>query len=365
VALGCDLGDGATPFAGLTVVIPVRNQPAELAVCLEALLRAGVSPDAILVVDDASTDGTAAAADARGVRVLRRPQRGGPAAARNSGIAAAGAADIIVFVDADVAVAPDAIGRLAAAFDDPTVAAVFGSYDAAPAAETTVSRYRNLLHHFVHQAASPEASTFWAGCGAVRRAPLVELGGFDEAAAWHFIEDIELGRRLRRAGWRIRLDKGLQAKHLKRWTLASMVRTDLVYRARPWSRLLLQEGEMPDDLNLKRSQRLSVALSGLGCVGLALAPLWPAVVLPAAAALLAVVPLNAGLFRFLGRTGGIGFAAACLPLHVLHHLCAGGGFVWAWLEHRLGRPWQVQSKGDLRNPTAPGRPTTSGGDVEQ
>jgi Glycosyl transferase family 21 len=271
------------------------------------------------------------------VRLIRRAQRGGPAAARNSGIAARAAADIIMFVDADVAVAPDAIARLEAAFDDPAVAAVFGSYDADPAADGTASRYRNLLHHFVHQNAAPEASTFWAGCGAIRRSALARVGGFDEATCWHFIEDIELGRRLRRAGWRIRVDKGLQAKHLKRWTLASMVRTDFFYRARPWSRLLLQEAEMPDDLNLTRTQRLSVAASGLGCIGLALAPLYSVVGLLAATALIAVVPLNARLFDFLRRTGGVRFALACFPLHVLHHLCAGAGFVWAWAEHHLVR----------------------------
>lgn len=323
--------------ARTAVVVPVRNQPAELAVCLDALLRAGAAPEAITVVDDASSDGTVASAEARGVRVLRRAQRGGPAAARNSGIAATPGADIVVFVDADVAIAPDALERLAAAFDEPTVAAVFGSYDADPAAGGIVSRYRNLLHHFVHQGAMQEASTFWAGCGAVRRAALVEVGGFDESARWNFIEDIELGRRLRRAGWRIRLDKRLQGKHLKRWTLASMVRTDLAWRARPWSRLLLEDGAMIDDLNLARSQRLGVILSGLGCAGLVLTPLFPPLAVPAAAALVAVVPLNAGLFRFLRRTGGVGFAAACCPLHVLHYLCAGAGFAWAWAEHQLGR----------------------------
>ena len=57
----------------IAVVIPVRNQPFELTACLDALLRAGAAPDAIVVVDDASTDSAvAAAAAARGVRVVRR-----------------------------------------------------------------------------------------------------------------------------------------------------------------------------------------------------------------------------------------------------------------------------------------------------
>ena len=321
----------------VAVVIPVHNQASELAACLDALLRASASPDAIVVVDDASTDrAAAAAAAARGVRFVRREQRGGPAAARNTGAAAAGRADVLFFVDSDVVVGSDAIQRLRAAFRDPAIAAVFGSYDAEPAAATTVSRYRNLLHHFVHQAAATEAWTFWAGCGAIRRSAFLELGGFDEDARWNFIEDVELGRRLSSAGWRIRLDKELQAKHLKRWTFVSMVRTDIAYRARPWSHLLLDAAVMPDDLNVTRGQRASVALSGIACAGLALEPLSPQAALPVAtAALAAVAALNGRLFGFLRRAGGVRFAAACFPLHVVHHCCALLGFGWARAERWL------------------------------
>ena len=57
-----------------------------------------------------------------------------------------------------------------------------------------VSQYRNLLHHFVHQHGHAEASTFWAGCGAIRRAAFDAVGGFDAARFPRpSIEDIELG----------------------------------------------------------------------------------------------------------------------------------------------------------------------------
>ena len=44
----------------------------------------------------------------------------------------------------------------------------FGSYDDTPTDRGFVSRYKNLLHHYVHQTARREASTFWTGLGAVR-----------------------------------------------------------------------------------------------------------------------------------------------------------------------------------------------------
>jgi GT2 family glycosyltransferase len=152
-----------------------------------------------IVVDDASSDDPAAVATPMGARILRLADNVGPAAARNRGARHA-RGDILLFVDADVVVAPGALERVVQVLRSRRdVAAVFGSYDADPAADGIVSRYKNLLHHFVHQEGNVEASTFWAGCGAIRRAAFEAVGGFDEKRFRHpSIEDIDLGYRLRR-----------------------------------------------------------------------------------------------------------------------------------------------------------------------
>ena len=131
-----------------------------------------------------------------------------------------------------------------------------------------ISQYRNLLHHFVHQNGNREASTFWAGCGAIRRSVFEKIGGFDEKRFRRpSIEDIELGYRLRQSGYRILLDKRLQGTHLKGWNLYSLIRTDISCRAMPWSRLILETKKLPDDLNLKLGQRVSFCIGGTGlCV---------------------------------------------------------------------------------------------------
>ena len=138
----------------------------------------------------------------------------GPAAARNRGARDA-AGDILLFVDADCRPHDDAVALLLGAFDDPEVAAAFGSYDDRPAVPTTVSLYKNLAHHFVHQRSAEDASTFWAGLGAVRRGAFRSSGGFDEAYARPSIEDVELGYRLKAAGHRIRLVKAAQVDALE------------------------------------------------------------------------------------------------------------------------------------------------------
>jgi hypothetical protein len=136
-----------------------------------------------------------------------------------------------------------------------------GSYDNSPTATNFISQYRNLMHYFVHHNSNRDAKTFWAGCGAVRRRVFLEFGGFDEK---HFrspaIEDIELGYRMSAAGRKLVLRPDIQVKHLKRWSLRNTLRTDFYYRALPWSDLAIRSGSMPNDLNLRISQRISVAL---------------------------------------------------------------------------------------------------------
>jgi len=329
----------ADPAASLrlSIVVPAYNSPRELAECLAAL-RADIPSDAeLIVVDDASTDGTADVAREAGACVLRLARNGGPGAARNHGVAHAGG-DVILFVDADVVVARGTVARVIRRLsDDPEISAVFGSYDDRPRAPGLVSRYRNLLHHFVHHEGRPEASTFWAGLGAVRRAAFLAVGGFDPVRfARPSIEDIELGYRLRRAGHRIRLDPAIQGTHLKRWTLGSMVQVDVTRRALPWARLILETANAPVDLNLNLSQRVSAGLAGLAVLGLVLAPFRPLPGLAAAlAALAAVAVMNRRFYALLWRRGGLPLLAVGFPLHVFYFLYSAASFAYASLEARL------------------------------
>src|SRR6516165_596109 len=248
----------------VSVIVPVYNNPDQLSQCLLALRTATGADTELIVVDDASTDDVSSTAAHFGTRFLRLTRNAGPAAARNHGARYA-RGQMLFFVDADVVVPNDAIGRIQTVLDrHGEIAAVFGSYDACPAAPGLVSRYRNLLHHFVHQTGKAEAATFWAGCGAVMRPAFDRVGGFDERRFPRpSIEDIELGYRLRRAGYRIFLDKSLQCMHLKRWTLRSIIHTDVVSRAIPWSRLIHVSCDAPDDLNVSCSPKASVALIAL------------------------------------------------------------------------------------------------------
>lgn len=320
----------------VAIIVPVGGAAPAWSRCARSLAGLDPAPGEIVAVIDGRNDDLASRAAEIGARVVVLEERGGPARARNRGAEAA-SREILFFVDADVEAPRDLVARLAELFTDRELTAVFGSYDDAPDDPGFVSQYRNLLHHFVHQNGCEEASTFWAGCGAIRRRAFREVGGFDERYAEPSIEDIELGSRLLRAGHSIRLVKDLQVKHLKRWRPAEMLATDLWRRAVPWTELMLRDGRMVNDLNVKTRDRISVLLAFLPLVTLAAAWRWPPLVAIAAAAMVLLLALNADLFRFFLRRRGALFALGAIPLYWVYLLICGLGFALGRLRHLRGR----------------------------
>lgn len=318
----------------LSLIIPVYNDREHLAQCLRAVGRSTRVPDEIIVADDGSTDGSGVLAAEMGMRVLRlgeAPQ--GPAVARNRA-AAASSGDVLIFVDADVLLHENALALIEAHLEaHPEVSALFGSYDDAPAAPGWVSRYKNLFHHYTHQHGRREAATFWAGCGAIRREAFFAAGGFPEEYAQPSIEDIALGMRLRRLGHRIWLCPEVQGTHLKRWTLRTMITTDIFRRAIPWGRSMLKEGRLANDLNLDTHNRWGAILAILALLSLFITPFWPWAGVTMALALCALALLNADLYRFFARHGGWRFALGAAVLHFLYLLYASAALGFCLLCH--------------------------------
>lgn len=256
----------------VSVIIPVRNDARRLRLCLDALAESSFKDFEVIVVDDASTDQTGEVAASNGTRLVRLPTQSGAAAARNAGAHLA-SGQILLFVDADVCVHHDTVQTVARSFDDPSIHATFGSYDLEPAEPNLLSQYKNLAHRFYHQQSNGDVGTFWTGCGAIRREDFdafkFDAGQFKRPS----IEDIELGARLTRAGRRIVINPLIQAKHLKRWTLPGIVRSDLLDRAIPWTRVIHRNPHVSDDLNLSIGQRVAAMLTALGA-GIFLVACW-------------------------------------------------------------------------------------------
>jgi glycosyltransferase involved in cell wall biosynthesis len=324
----------------ISVIVPMYNAASTIERCMAALLAMLDRGDVeeIIVVDDCSTDPCAAiVARYPAVRLERVAKQNGPAAARNH---AAGLASgrYLWFVDSDVVVTDDSARVLSQAFADTAAGAIFGCYDDSPGASNFLSQYKNLVHRYYHVTGSENASTFWAGCGAIERDLFFELGGF---AAHRYrepsIEDIELGYRIVESGRRIVLRRDLQGKHLKEWRLKHLLRTDIYRRAIPWSRLMLERRHLTADLNVGVAERLR-ALLALGSVlallfwAAGLTALWLPVAALAGSAL-----ANLQFIRFFKSHRGAWFAVRAFLYHQLYYLYSSAAFGYASLEHVVKR----------------------------
>jgi glycosyltransferase involved in cell wall biosynthesis len=326
----------------ISVVIPVCNGAGTLHGCLEAVYRSAFSDFEVVVVDDGSVDGTAAVAKSFPCTLRQLPKNLGPAAARNIGARESGG-PILFFLDADILIQPQTLGMVVRAFSQRTdVDALFGSYAKECASSGFFSRYKNLVHHSTHQTSNPEAVTFCGGFGGVRREVFFHLGGFDPR--WRYLEDIEFGHRLYLGGHRILLFKELQMTHSKRYTLQSLVRSDLVGRAIPWTRLMLGTRVVRRDLNLQWHNILSVPLSYLILIAPGLIPLGRLRLLLGVLPVL-FVALNCRFLSLAYQEQGLLFAVQSCLMSWLSYLYSGLGLV-VGVGSYLRDPWHTASSPD-------------------
>ena len=295
--------------------------------CVVAAVVASACVREIIVVANGRSEDITDVSSLPLVRILDLPEACGPAIARNRGAEAA-AGSILVFVDADViphaTAIPMMVRRLS---DDRGLAGLFGAYDHAPADPSFFSQYRNLAHAFVHEQGNPEARTFWAGLGAIRQSAFASIGGFDERFREPSIEDIDLGYRLGKQGYRLRLDTSIRGQHLKRWTPVSAIVIDVKHRGVPWTQALLKYRALENDLNVSWKDRAAVALVYLTIASAVATPGFPPGAIVAVTALSGFAATQWPLIRWFRELRGPRFAVGVLAGQFLHHLCNGVSFV--------------------------------------
>ena len=321
----------------VSVIVPVHGGGQSFRRCLESIAAARSGEDELIVVADGDSDGSWRLAADFDAMIVRTPAPQGPASARNLGAASA-RGDILFFTDADVTIPPDALRQVEGVFEkEPGLAALIGSYDDTPDVPNFLSQYKNLFHHHTHQTAGEDASTFWGACGAIRRRIFLEMGGFDASYRHPSIEDIELGYRLKSAGYEIRLLKSLQVKHLKHWRVASLLESDFLRRAIPWTELILRDRRFINDLNLRFSSRVSVPVTFAILGTMVGTLLWPPLLKVSIGLVVALFLLNAPLFFFFGKKRGLWFAMRAFAWHCFYYLYSGLAFAIGCIRHVLPR----------------------------
>ena len=210
------LPDPAPRAAEVTVVIPVRDRHAELSRCL-----AGLAGEAyrVIVVDDCSADPAAIAriAGSCGARVVRRPVNGGPGAARNTGLAAAGT-ELVAFLDSDCVPAAGWLDRLLPHFADPAVGAVAPRIMPHEPGRSWLARYEGASST-LDMGARPSIVRPGSRVSYVPGAALVvrkAAAGAGFAAGMFVGEDVDFIWRMSAAGWRVRYEPAAVMGHQHR-----------------------------------------------------------------------------------------------------------------------------------------------------
>lgn len=326
----------------VAVIVPAYNAQATIGPCLDAI-RAALQPgDELIVYDDGATDSTNAMAKAAGARILRNEGRPkGPGYGRNAAAQAA-ASDLLLFVDADVVIAPDVLDLLAGEIASSSAIAAFGSYDDHPRSDRYTSLYANLRHHFVHQNGPCEATTFWSGIGMIDRKTFLAFGGYDTALFVHpSIEDVELGVRLKSKGYRIRLVHQAFGTHCKDWSLWRVWHTDVVRRAYPWSELIADGRTAGLDLNVATGERITAFMAVASFACLLVTPFYGPALVGAIGFILGYAIRNRKFFGFLARRLPLAGLAVAVAMHWCYHIYATATFVLV----------QVMTKLRLRAPS--------------
>lgn len=318
----------ATPR--ISIVMPVYNSERLLGECLAAVNASTFRDYEVIVVDDSSTDGSRDIAAAHGARVVPSGGRLGPGRARNKGVEHV-RGDIVFFIDSDVVVRPDTLGRLVAAFDrDPGVAGLMAVQSPTMRFRNLCSVYKNLWMYYTYvRRAGQDVPLFYTTAAAIRRDAFIESGGFDVNYVDPNIEDTDYGQKLASQGFRIQILPDLEVEHVKGYDLAGLLRVDFL-RSMSLARLKLRksaDGISTNDTSVPTGYIVSVPLAGLavllGLVGLALGN--RTLLLANFLALLTILVLNVPFLRLIRAHGGVRAWGLSCGLLIIELLTAGAG----------------------------------------
>jgi biofilm PGA synthesis N-glycosyltransferase PgaC len=197
---------GEADQVDVTAIVPAFNESDSVVETIESLRRQTTPPVEIIVVDDCSEDRTGEVARELGARVLRPPANTGSKAGAQTFALPDVATSLVLALDADTVLAPDAIERMANALEDPDVAAASGFV--LPRRVRTLwerGRYVEYLFAFgflKHIQDYYDTPLISSGCFSIyRSSALRALGGWSNRT---MAEDMDLTWSFYRAGWGVR-----------------------------------------------------------------------------------------------------------------------------------------------------------------
>ena len=312
-----------------SVIIPTYNAAPTLCPLIASLLRPARADIEIIVVDDGSTDSTPALMKQfPDVHYVREDINRGPAAARNAGAELAGG-EWLLFTDSDTEFMEDTFDMIDGAIASRPFDALVGSYAGEPANAGFVPRYKALWEYCtIEQSFALDehgmcAIQTWAPRpGLIRREVFAAVGGFDTGFAGADLEDMELGYRMAKEGFRIFAAPGVHIRHHYPATMRREL-TPFARRARLWMEMAVQRREM--DSHGEGSPRQAAAhVFGFAAALLLFAGLfWVPALVVAALAGSGFLLLNGRFFVEATRRYGVWFGLRAIAYCWLHSIVLG------------------------------------------
>ncbi|TET51733.1 MAG: glycosyltransferase [Anaerolineales bacterium] len=285
-----------------SVVVPAYQAEGFIGHCVRALNGQTVDRARyeIIVVDDGSTDGTAAAARKAGADLVLHDDRRGPAAARNVGVDAA-RGQIVLFTDADCEPSPQWIEAIVAPFADGRVTGCKGTYRTRQRVLMARLVQREFEIRYQRMAELPRIDFIDAYSAAYRRRVLLEYGGFDPTYPLPSAEDVDLAFRLVRDGHLLVFVPQAWVWHRH----PARLDTYLARKARYgfWRALLyLRHPEkIAGDAHTDRALKVQFLLVGMAALCALGALLWPPLAVPASLALVTFLATTVPFVRWAWR----------------------------------------------------------------
>ena len=305
-----DANGALGPAPRVSVIIPNYNYAKTLGLCLASIRAQTYQVSEIIVVDDGSTDDSVAVAESFGARVLRTGGNYGPPAARNVGARHA-TGDVLLFIDSDVALEPDA-ARIALDMlrADPRNGAICGTFKPEPLIpDGLIEEYRCLQLAYTMGGEGP-ISTSYTAILAIKAAVFAEVGGFN--GALRHTENADFGHRLSQR-YRVILTQKVLGRHDHDDTLRVLL-GKFFTRARLHVPLYLRRPEFEGGLasDAKGWGAIAALFALLTLPTLLLGPWWA--LLPVALLVTSIV-CDLGMYGYVRRQRGVVFTVYFAAIH--------------------------------------------------
>lgn len=306
----------------LSVIVPVYNDAIALGKCLASIYHSNYQTYEVIVVDDASTDNSAAVAQSFGCKLIELDKNSGVAAARNVGAESAAGA-ILVFIDSDVVIEPETLAKFAATHEDGNVSICTSQVYPVSLSSGFAPELLAATWHYIINRASDNPFSVSTMAFSIRRKIFSQLGGFNTTYKSSGGEEFEIAVPIRSHGYTVHFDRTILVHHHYQsfWArFKTVLRRSHVYGLTAYQ---YRFGFDKDQGTVSEVLNSLLALIGFLSIPLMIVDLRYLMLF--LLSLLAHLLIDGSFYRYLQSSKSSFFAVRAVPVHFAWYFAAGLG----------------------------------------